>query len=50
MMNLYGNAGLVPLMIPASVPLFNIFSVVALTLSAAGPSQKRGLRAARFTA
>ena len=40
MMNLYGNAGLVPLMILASVPLFNIFSVVALTLSAAEPSQK----------
>ena len=43
MMNLYSNAGLVPLMILASVPLFNIFSVVALTLSAAGPSQKKGL-------
>ena len=30
-------------MILASVPLFNIFSVVALTLSAAEPSQKKGL-------
>ncbi len=50
MMNLYGNTGLVPLMITASVPLFNIFSVVALTLSAAGPSQKKACGPARFTA
>lgn len=32
--NLYGNAGLVPLMIVASVPLYNIFSVLVLTVTA----------------
>ncbi len=31
--NIYGNSGLVPLMIIASVPLFNIFSVIVLTRS-----------------
>ncbi|WP_405127708.1 AEC family transporter [Sinanaerobacter chloroacetimidivorans] len=30
--NIYGNAGLAPLMIVAAVPLYNIFSVVILTL------------------
>ncbi len=30
--NIYGNAGLAPLMIVAAVPLYNIFSVVVLTL------------------
>ena len=34
--NLYGNAGLVPLMIVASVPLYNIFSVLVLTVTAPG--------------
>ncbi len=43
MMNLYGNAGMVPLMILASVPLFNIFSVVALSLSANDPAGREGL-------
>ena len=32
--NLYGDAGLVPLMIVASVPLYNIFSVLVLTVTA----------------
>lgn len=32
--NIYGDAGLTPLMIVAAVPLFNIFSVVILTFSA----------------
>ena len=30
--NIYGNAGLAPLMIVAAVPLYNIFSVIVLTL------------------
>lgn len=30
--NIYGNAGLAPLMIVAAVPLYNIFSVVVLTV------------------
>lgn len=32
--NIYGDAGLVPMMIVASIPLFNIFSVVVLMRSA----------------
>ena len=32
--NLYGNAGMAPLMIVAAVPLFNIFSVIVLTFKA----------------
>ena len=32
--NLYGDAGLVPLMIVASVPLYNIFSVLVLAVTA----------------
>ena len=36
--NLYGDAGLVPLMIVASVPLYNIFSVLVLTVTA--PQEK----------
>lgn len=32
--NVYGNAGLTPLMIVAAVPLFNIYSVLILTFSA----------------
>ena len=39
--NLYGNAGLVPLMIVASVPLYNIFSVLVLTVTAPDAQQKR---------
>lgn len=30
--NIYGNAGLAPLMIVAAVPLYNIFSVIVLTM------------------
>ena len=43
--NLYGNAGLVPLMIVASVPLYNIFSVLVLTVTAPDAQQAdhRGL-------
>ena len=43
--NLYGNAGLVPLMIVASVPLYNIFSVLVLTVTApdAQRADHRGL-------
>lgn len=32
--NMYGDAGLMPLMIVAAVPLFNIYSVIILTFSA----------------
>jgi hypothetical protein len=32
--NIYGNAGMTPLMIVAAVPLFNIFSVIILSFSA----------------
>ena len=35
--NIYGNAGLAPLMIVAAVPLYNIFSVVVLTLRGQDP-------------
>lgn len=31
--NIYGNSGMAPLMIVAAVPLFNVFSVILLTLS-----------------
>lgn len=34
--NIYGNAGLAPLMIVAVVPLYNIFSVVVLTMKGNG--------------
>lgn len=34
--NMYGNAGLAPLMIVSAVPLFNIYSVIILTFSADG--------------
>ena len=32
--NIYGNAGLTPMMIVAAVPLFNVYSVIILTFSA----------------
>lgn len=39
--NIYGNSGLVPMMIVASIPLFNIFSVIVLMRSAnAGETDK----------
>ncbi|MCM1159429.1 MAG: AEC family transporter [Bacteroidales bacterium] len=42
--NIYGSSGLVPMMIVASIPLFNIFSVVVLVRSAnAGETDKRAV-------
>lgn len=43
--NLYGNAGLVPLMIVATVPLYNIFSVLVLTVTAPKAEQHHGVAA-----
>lgn len=40
--NIYGSAGLVPLMIVAVVPLFNIFSVIVLTIRAPGRAHGAG--------
>ena len=40
--NIYGSAGLAPLMIVSAVPLFNIFSVVILTFSADGGASGSG--------
>lgn len=43
--NIYGNAGLAPLMIVAAVPLYNIFAVIILTIYGehpAGPQNSRG--------
>lgn len=40
--NIYGDAGLVPLMIVAIVPLFNIFSVIVLTVRAPGRAYGAG--------
>lgn len=40
--NIYGNAGLTPMMIVAAVPLFNIYSVVILTFSAQHREKGRG--------
>lgn len=39
--NIYGSAGLAPLMIVSAVPLFNIFSVIILTFSANGGTYGR---------
>ncbi|MCD8355289.1 MAG: AEC family transporter [Clostridia bacterium] len=39
--NIYGNAGLTPLMIVAAVPLYNICSVIILTFSANGGQHGR---------
>ncbi len=42
--NIYGSSGLVPMMIVASIPLFNIFSVIVLIRSAnAGEKDKRAV-------
>lgn len=42
--NIYGSSGLVPMMIVASIPLFNIFSVIVLMRSAnAGDTNKRAV-------
>lgn len=40
--NMYGNAGLAPLMIVSAVPLFNIYSVIILTFSANGGQHGTG--------
>lgn len=48
--NLYGDAGLVPLMIVASVPLFNIYSVIVLTVRAPDRGQAAGFGAVRSCA
>ncbi|MBR5537445.1 MAG: AEC family transporter [Clostridia bacterium] len=42
--NVYGNAGYAPLMILASVPLYNIFAVVILVLEAGGGGKLDGAR------
>lgn len=42
--NIYGSSGLVPMMIVASIPLFNIFSVIVLMRSAnAGERDKKAV-------
>lgn len=38
--NIYGSSGLVPMMIVASIPLFNIFSVIVLMRSANAGAEK----------
>ena len=38
--NIYGNAGMAPLVIVAAVPLYNIFSVVVLTVKGAGNAEQ----------
>ncbi len=40
--NIYGNAGMTPMMIVSAVPLFNIYSVVILTFSAKNREQGSG--------
>lgn len=45
--NMYGNAGLAPLMIVSAVPLFNIYSVIILTFSANGGQHAQGRFAKR---
>ncbi|MDO4271071.1 MAG: AEC family transporter [Eubacteriales bacterium] len=43
--NMYGNAGLVPLMIVATVPLYNIYSVLVLAVTAPKGEQHHGVAA-----
>ncbi len=38
--NMYGDAGMVPMMIIGAVPLFNIYAVLVLTFEAPGEKQK----------
>ena len=45
--NLYGNAGMAPLMIVAAVPLFNIFAVVVLTFKAHPADSSEAVKAGR---
>ncbi len=40
--NMYGNAGMAPLMIIGTVPLFNIYSVIVLTFEANSQQMKAG--------
>lgn len=42
--NVYGNAGYAPLMILASVPLYNVFAVIILVLEAGGGGKLDGKR------
>ena len=41
--NIYGNAGLAPLMIVATVPLYNIYAVLVLTVRSTKPRSGAGL-------
>ncbi|MDO5521268.1 MAG: AEC family transporter [bacterium] len=41
--NMYGNAGMAPLMIIGTVPLFNIYSVIVLTFGADTDNETRNL-------
>jgi len=40
--NIYGNAGMAPLMIIGAVPLYNIYSVLVLTFEGANNEDKKG--------
>ena len=42
--NIYGNSGMTPMMILVAVPLFNIYSVIILTLSSAGKISRSVLK------
>ncbi len=44
--NIYGNSGMAPLMIVSAVPLYNIYSVIILTLSAKGSTGKGNIKRA----
>ena len=39
--NLYGNSGMVPMMIIAAVPLYNVYSVILLTVNSRGSIDKK---------
>lgn len=41
--NIYGDAGMTPMMIVAAVPLFNIYSVLILTFSAGDGQRQEGM-------
>ena len=47
--NIYGDAGQTPLMIVAAVPLFNIISVLILTLSASDRDETNGMAQVKKT-
>ena len=47
--NIYGDAGYAPLMILASVPLYNVFAVLILVLEAGGGGKLDGARVKRAT-